>query len=932
MKNLRMFPSVTTQSFFPPLSKRIRRALRSASGAFDLPSIITGVVVVGILAAGVFAAIFGVIPFAQDHGARQDLSAVRTAEGVAKVKDGKYLPGEGLADAGYLQPPANLAIDADAAGSCWVGIVQSGSSAAFYATSMRPDPMPYAPDTDTGCLDVPAQEALAASVLRRAPAGGTAPPVIKAAGYVSAWGANNYGQLGHGDGPQLPTPTDVLASGVMAGKTVSALSAGGSHSCALASGAVYCWGNNSNGKLGDGTTLDSSIPVAVRGALAGKTVTALSAGMDHTCAVADGAAYCWGANSLGYLGTGNATSSPTPVAVNTAGALAGKTISAISAGDRFTCAIADGAAYCWGGNFGGMLGNNTTTSSSLPVHVNTSGVLAGKTVTAITTGYSHTCAIADGAAYCWGVNAQGQLGNNSVVQSNIPVAVSTAGALAGKTVTSIAAGSSETSCAVAGGAAYCWGSNTSGVLGNGTTVRSTTPAAVSTMDKLSGKTVSSVSAGYGHVCAAAEGSAYCWGLNARGQLGNGSAAVSNVPVAVTNTGALAGKTVATVDAGAEGTCALANGAVYCWGLNTFGQVGNNTFTNASTPAAVTVASVLAGKTVDAVSTGYEHSCALAEGSVYCWGLNADGALGNGTTGNGSQVPVAVTATGVLAGKTVTAISTGFGSTCAIADDALYCWGLNSRGQLGTGNTTRSTVPVAVTGLTGKKVTSLDVGSLGACAVADGAAYCWGDNASGQLGNGTITQSNVPKPVTSTGVLAGKTVSAVSAGSVHSCAIADGAAYCWGSNGNGRLGDASIANSNVPVAVGGPLSGKTVAEVSAGLNHTCAVSDNTVYCWGDNATGQLGIGTTTPSNIPVAVATSGVLAGKKVSTVSSGDRFTCVLAEAAPYCWGTNFGGQLGDGTLTQRNAPVAVNVVGTLAGKEVRAVTAGGTRTVAIYK
>jgi Tfp pilus assembly protein PilX len=159
-------------------------------------------------------------------------------------------------------------------------------------------------------------------------------------------------------------------------------------------------------------------------------------GERHTCAIADGKAYCWGYNYYGQHGTGSTNpTNASPVAVSTSGVLAGKTITSISVGERHSCAVADGTAYCWGYNYYGQLGDNTTTNRYSPVAVNASGVLAGKTVTSINAAEKHTCAIADGKMYCWGYNYYGQLGTGSTYPSSlVPVAVSIAGVLAGKTV------------------------------------------------------------------------------------------------------------------------------------------------------------------------------------------------------------------------------------------------------------------------------------------------------------------------------------------------------------------------------------------------------------------------------------------------------------------------------------------------------------------
>ena len=218
----------------------------------------------------------------------------------------------------------------------------------------------------------------------------------------------------------------------------------------MADGRAYCWGANYGGQLGNNTATNSSVPVPVdtSGVLADKTITAITAGGVHTCAVADGQAYCWGRNSRGNSGNNSTTDSSVPVAVDTSGVLAGKTVTAITAGRYHTCAVADGRAYCWGYNDSGELGNSSTRRSRVPVAV-ASGVLAGKSVTAITAGGHHSCAVADGQAYCWGRNAMGQLGNNSTTKSRVPVAVNTAGPLHHTWVTAIAASTEYHTAAIA---------------------------------------------------------------------------------------------------------------------------------------------------------------------------------------------------------------------------------------------------------------------------------------------------------------------------------------------------------------------------------------------------------------------------------------------------------------------------------------------------
>jgi len=391
--------------------------------------------------------------------------------------------------------------------------------------------------------------------------------------------------------------------------------------------------------------------------------------------------------------------------------------------------------------------------------------------------------------------------------------------------------------------------------------------------------------------------------------------------------------------GTAKTCAIVTNELYCWGKNSVsggddftGQLGNGTGGpgwDTTTPVKVRQdPGVLLGKIVDDVFSAQYHSCAMAVGKAYCWGQNDNGQLGNGTTTD-SNVPVEVG--GALTGKTVTAIGGTGNTSCAIADTKIYCWGRNSDGQVGNNSTTNVNTPTLVsnTNLGGSYIaTALSTSgsrSYNMCAIADDKAWCWGRNEAGQIGNATSGSTDVLVPTAvranSGDALYNKVVTAISqdgyyngsGGYPHVCVVAksptlnDGAAYCWGENADGQLGRNNTTDSNVPVAVStsGVLSGKVVQDVVAGLRHSCALANAKVYCWGENSAGQVGDGTTSQRNVPVATrANNGdLLYNKVVTAIGGGANRSCAVADFKTYCWGLNDMGQLGDGTTTNKNVP-----------------------------
>ena len=351
-----------------------------------------------------------------------------------------------------------------------------------------------------------------------------------------------------------------------------------------------------------------------------------------------------------------------------------------------------------------------------------------------------------------------------------------------------------------------------------------------------------IEAGTFHACGIVPGGGLrCWGANDWYQVGVGRVGDRRYPRPPRG----ARFSTIAVTGGENHSCAVtAAHRLRCWGRNVEGQLGTGDV------AANPVPGPVGGPRPRyvAIAAGMDHTCALtAAGIVRCWGANAQGALGDGTT-EPRNLPTLVTG---LTGRQAQ-IGVGYQYSCALSrQGAVRCWGRNGNGRLGDGSVQSSTVPVGVLGLQAD-VAGLSVGINHACAV-DGAGqgWCWGGNDLGQIGNGVISSDPVTAPVMVEGLPA--PVQAIEGGGGHSCAIAgaEGAVYCWGWNLMGQLGDGSTTDSATPVAVTG-LPGAAVALALGDLFSCALLADQRAFCWGSNDRGQLGTGTTNASNVPQPV--------------------------------------------------------------------------------
>jgi alpha-tubulin suppressor-like RCC1 family protein len=687
----------------------------------------------------------------------------------------------------------------------------------------------------------PGQESTSATSWTALDAGGSHTCGIRTGGTLWCWGLNANGQLGIGSTIQRADPTQVT------GTTWATVAVGGSHTCATkTNGTLWCWGLNTSGQLGDTTLVQKTSPVQVGVAT---TWTSVSAGGSHTCAIqssgGNNTLWCWGLNANGQVGNGGVvTPQSTPVQAGAA-----TTWSSVSAGTSYTCGTQTGGTnntlWCWGLNTNGQIGDNTVVQKTSPTQI---GVLT--TWTIVSAGGAHTCGRkSDSSLWCWGLNANGQLGDATVAQKQVPTQI------AGTTWTSVSAGGSHT-CATktsGGTTLWCWGWNTTGQLGDATVVQKTSPVQVGLLT-----TWGAVAAGGTHTCALqAAGTLWCWGNGYNGQLGNGAPHETNIALQVG-----ANLTWATAAIGVGHTCAIrTDHTMWCVGYNANGELGQGDLTARSVPVQV------AGTTWNTVAAGGESTCATTtDFKLWCWGENTYGEIGMGGVVTPQKSPVQV----IVTGAAWNSVAAGAQHACATTTGgALYCWGNNTYGQVGNGGVvTPQSTPVQVAGTTWRSVAA---GLYHTCATTTASAlYCWGQNTAGQIGNGGVVS-----PQSTPVQIAGTTWGTVSTGQGQTCAtkIASGntTLWCWGFNTTGQVGNGGVVSpqtSPVQISVGV----NNWSSVAAGYEDTCATrADSTLWCWGGNSFGQLGLGDkvqrTSPTQVPGLTVSSVILGSQSFGTLA-----------------------------------------------------------------
>ena len=897
-------------------------------------------------------------------------------------------------------------------------------------------------------------------------------------GKVYAWGLGTSGQLGDNTIISKSSPVAVDMTGAMAGKFVKAIAAGSAHSFALTTdGKIYAWGRYNEGQLGQAVlpSANQLTPIEVdttASSLAGETVIAISSGNQFGLALTeDGEIHGWGQNSNGQLGDGLATQRNSPVATDFSplSALNGKKVVAIAAGTSHSLALTtEGLVYGWGLNSSGQIGNGLVTQVNRPnpTDMSAASALNGKTIVEIQAGNAHSTAIdSDGVVYAWGNNSNGQVGDGSIVNALLPIAVdaSVASSLNGRVMSKIHAMGSHTVGVDSNGEAHAWGLGTSGQLGSSALTNSLLPIAVTATapSVLEGRKVSDLALAGGnptHTVAIYGGpeaemdlqqpvgvslvdgsDTVEFGSVLVGGSQRKTVVIRNLGVTVLNISGLGlsgpdfdkftldtSTTQMALSSGqstsfdvvflptsaASFTASLyvnsndADEAIFDVDLSGSGSGSLTATFNAATDVGTTVDSLTATGVPISMTLGYTpvpgaslmlvnnegrsfinglftqgDSTTLDNGELVqlsfggftysfvawyyggdgndlvllwkdtnlaAWGAASDGRLGNGTTTPNKLTPIPVIRTGVLAGKTIASVATGGSYTLALATDGrIYAWGRNAESQLGDGSTTARSSPVAVdfgasSALNGKFVVAIATGSTHSLALtSEGKVYAWGSASSGGLGdNQSASNRNRAVAVDASGVLSGKTIVGIAAGTSFSLAVdSDGKVYSWGLGTSGQLGDNTILSKSVPVAVdvttpissvANPLNGKKVTAIAAGTTHALVMTSDGVLCgWGTNSSGQVGDGTTTQRNVPstVDLGTLSALNGKKVVRFATGSGLNIVTdAAGAVYSWGAASTGRLGNNTITPnrtRPGTVDTSVDSALNGKTVLVAACG---------
>jgi len=717
-----------------------------------------------------------------------------------------------------------------------------------------------------------------------------------------SWGSNDVGQLGDSTVVNKSSPVQIGT------RSWSSVNAGNSYSLAIdTTGIVYGWGWNTSGQLGDGTTTNRNSPVLLASPFNTTSFSQVTAGFSHSLGfTTSGLLYSWGGNSVGELGLGLITSRSNPTQITQYSGLLPQngSWSFIYAGQQISTAINNNNLYVWGSGASGQLGLGDTINRSIPVQTGIGyswKAAALEVATNLGAGYLRS----DNSVWVTGNNTFGNLGNSTTVNRSAPVivgstSISTPVQVGTSSWSQISAGASYSAGIDSLGKLYTWGLNNTYQLGNNTTVDRN-----DVINQLTNSSWTSVSTGLNHVLAiASNNSLHAWG--------------SAAAVGLSNVTALSWSTIASGGQSSHLAAIRSDGALFTWGLNTNGQLGDGTTINKSSPTQIS-------GTISWTSVAVDLSNTMAirlGGTLFVWGGNASGQLGLSDTINRSN-PV------LLDYNSWSQISVNTSHTAGIRSNQLYVWGNNVSGQIGDNTTINKSSPVQVTG----SWNSVSAGAQYTIGINNSSLlFVWGVNAAFQLGTGNTVSRSSPVQIAT-----GTSYSIISAGPTHAVAIDttsklwtwgqqssvgidvnswtqvsignqfvlairnDGRLFAWGVNSSGQLGLGDTILRSSPVLVGNN-SWSAISAAIGGNNSAGIASDGKLFTWGNNNTGQLGDGTTINKSSPVQISS-----GSSFSLVAAGPGF--LLAASTNYALFTSGGnsvGQLGDGTTINKSTPVQI--------------------------
>ena len=708
----------------------------------------------------------------------------------------------------------------------------------------------------------------------------------KSDGTLWGWGNGTYGVLAN----NIESNVGYRSSPIQIGTSSwSQISVGYRHVLGLINNSLYAWGDNTFGQLATITATDSWQQVSVG---------TISFGLKN-----GGYLYAWG-TQLGGSGltygdnTTIAKSSPVQVATRTysfLGTIGGDTVTTSMFAVDFS-----GVLYGWGLNTDGQLGQSDTIYRSSPVQIGTA-----LNWTKIYTTNGNTIGLTgNGGLYAWGKNNVGQLGDNTTVSRSSPVQIFGGG------VSSVCQGLSYVAIVKTDGTLWTWGLNNNGNLASGTTINRSSPVQVGTLTTWT-KVVSTL---LGVVALQSNNTLWSWGNNQYGQIGDNTTISRSSPVQIST------PISAWIDINAFGTTVFASGnnnIIYGWGRNQNGQLGVSDTISRSSPVQVSTNRPLPNS--DLFSGIDVQSVYTNSGVLFMMGLNTSGQLGDNTISNrsspvqiGSLAPniVSISRTIIpspvqLNSSSYTQISAGYSFSSALrTDGTIWGWGDNSQGQLGQSDTISRSSPTQLGSLS---YNALYAGFYNIFGTQNDTTIVTGQNTYGMLGNNTQTSRSSPVQMgTADGNFYNRPVrigllsswAFVNSSLRNSMAIDIlGRLYMWGDNSNGQIGDITTSNRSSPLQIG--TNSWIIGSVSE-IYTTAIRIDNTLWAWGNNAFGQLGDSTTVNKSIPIQITGNW-------TDVQAGKSYTVALAQnGTVWTWGTNYYGGLNNSSLFPRSSPVQV--------------------------